>query len=85
MIINLTAGGVLESTIMYGVVHGIWVGIRWITNRSAAELRRERNRIIHHHVKNGHDDRLKHCKADACIKLRKSEQIVPELPVFHLD
>jgi hypothetical protein len=89
MIINITPAGVIESTVMYGVVHGIWLGIKWFIHRAEKELkkemRRERNRIIHNHVKTGHEGRLKHCVDEACLKLRRPVQPLPEQPGLHTE
>lgn len=90
MIINITATGVIESTIMYGVVHGIWLGIKWFIGRAEKELkkevRRERNRIIHSHVKTGHGGRLKHCVDEACLSLRRrAQEPATELPGPHTE
>jgi hypothetical protein len=79
MVINITPGGVIESTIMYGVVHGIWQIIKKMSRAALVEARRERNRIIHMHVKTGHEGRLKHCVDEACASLRKPA------PVQHLE
>jgi hypothetical protein len=35
------------------------------------EFRKERNRIIHRHVKSGHSDRLKQCADQDCSSLRR--------------
>lgn len=90
MSINITPVGVIESTIMYGIVHAIWLAIKWFAGRLKKEAkkaaRRERNRIIHRHVKTGHEGRLKHCDDNDCTNLRSSappltqaEQVPPEL------
>jgi hypothetical protein len=70
MIINITPAGVIESTIMYGVVHGIWLLLKKGAHAAYKEARAERNRIIHSHVKTGHEGRLKHCLDEACLSLR---------------
>ena len=82
MIINITPTGVLESTLMYGIVHGVWLVLKKFTKLAYDEARAERNRIIHSHVKSGHKGRLKHCIDDACASLRKpapGQQEQPEL------
>lgn len=78
MIINITPGGVIESTIMYGVVHGIWLLIKKFTKAAYREARLERDRIIHNHVKTGHKGRLKHCVDEACLSLRKPGPVQQE-------
>lgn len=80
MIINITPTGVLESTIMYGVVHAIWKGIKWCASAAYREARKERNRIIHNHVKTGHEGRLKHCIDEACLSLRMPVRQVQQGP-----
>lgn len=82
MIINITAATVIESTIMYGLVHGIWLLIKNAAKTAYKEARRERNRIIRAHVKAGHESRLKHCVDEACFSLRTPvpAQVEPELP-----
>lgn len=71
MIINITPTGVIESTLMYGIVHGIWLLAKRVTKAAYKEVRLERNRIIHNHVKTGHEGRLKHCIDEACLSLRR--------------
>lgn len=66
----LTTTTILESTVTYGIVHAVWVGIRWVAKRVTTELRKERNRIIRNHVKADHEGRLKHCLDEACASLR---------------
>lgn len=75
----LTTTTLIESTVTYGIVHGIWVGIKILGRRGMSEMRKERNRIIHNHVKTGHGGRLKHCLDEACASLRNpaSPQPVP--------
>lgn len=85
MIINITPTGVIESTIMYGIVHGVWLLIKNFTKTAYKEARAERNRIIKRHVKTGHEGRLKHCIDEACLSLRKPAQQAPELPASHTD
>lgn len=71
MIINITPAGVIESTLMYGIVHGVWLLLKKIGKTAYKEVRAERDRIIHNHVKSGHEGRLKHCIDEACLSLRK--------------
>lgn len=78
MIINITPTGVVESTIMYGVVHAIWSGAKIIFRQAEKEMRLERNRIIHRHVKSGHKGHPLHCFDDVCLSLRKPGQPLPE-------
>jgi hypothetical protein len=73
MIINITPAGVLESTIMYGIVHGVWLVGKKLGVITYKEVRAERNRIIHRHVKTGHETRLKQCPDDECTSLRSWE------------
>lgn len=80
MIINITPAGVIESTIMYGVVHGIWLIIKRGAKEAYREARKERNRIIRHHVKTGHEGRLKHCIDEACLSLRMPVRQVQQEP-----
>lgn len=84
MIINVTPTGVLESTIMYGIVHAIWSGVKIVFKIGIKEARAERNRIIKRHVKGGHEDRLKHCIDEGCFSLRKPVQN-REPQAFHTD
>jgi hypothetical protein len=74
MTINITPVGVIESTLMYGIVHAIWIVIKWFGKRLEKEVRQERNQIIKTHVKTGHEGRLKHCVDEACISLRRPVQ-----------
>lgn len=67
----LTTTTIIESTITYGIVHGIWVGMRWVAKHTFSELRKERNHIIRNHVKADHEGRLKNCLDEACASLRK--------------
>lgn len=60
--INITATGVIESSIVYGIVHAIWTCIKW----GFKHLETESGRIIQAHVKNGHKARFKHCFEDDC-------------------
>lgn len=87
MIINVTPTGVVESTIMYGIVHAIWSGVKIVFKLGVKEVRAERNRIIHNHVKAGHEGRLKHCIDEACLSLRRPAlvQQQPEQPGPHTD
>ena len=71
MIINITPAGVIESTIMYGIVHGVWTVAKRLGFAAYKEVRAERNRIIKRHVKAGHESRLKHCPDLVCLSLRK--------------
>lgn len=70
MLINLTPTSVIESTIMYGIVHGIWSISKMVVNRFGKEVREERDRIIHRHVKAGHECRLRECSDLICASLR---------------
>lgn len=70
MVINITPINVIESTIMYGIVHGIWVILKMVYRKLEREARSERNRIIKRHVKAGHGDRLKLCPDPDCLSLR---------------
>lgn len=63
--INITVAEIITSVILYGLVHGIWTGIKW----GLKHLETEAGQIIEVHVKNGHSARLKHCTEDGCIKL----------------
>lgn len=60
--INITGTGVVESTIVYGIVHSIWTGIKW----GLKHLETEAGQVIHAHVKNNHRVRFKHCFEDSC-------------------
>lgn len=56
---------------------------RKVVSRLDNELRKERNRIIHKHVKTGHLGRLKHCADRDCFSLRKpgfAQQLVDSQP-----
>jgi hypothetical protein len=56
---------------------------RRVVNKLDNEFRKERNRIIHNHVKTGHLGRLKHCADSACASLRKpgfAQQAVDSQP-----
>lgn len=70
---NITPLGVIESTLMYGIVHTIWKIIKYFANRLERETRAERNRIIQWHVKGGHNGRLKSCTDPQCLRLRTPE------------
>lgn len=70
MVVNITPGAIIESTIIYGIVHGIWTCIKICLKKVEDEARRERNRIIRHHVKTGHNRRFKHCLDGECSSLR---------------
>lgn len=70
MIINISAATVIESTLMYGIVHGIWLLIRKVSKEAYKRARTQRDHIIRMHVKGGHEGRLKHCVDDACASLR---------------
>jgi hypothetical protein len=86
MIINITPAGVIESTLMYGIVHGVWLLLKKIARAGYKELRAERDRIIHNHVKAGHEGRLKHCIDEACISLRMpARESVQEVPAPHIE
>jgi hypothetical protein len=56
--INLTLQEVMTATVLYGIVHGIWVVAR--------HLETETGRIIKSHVKSGHKAHFKECKEDSC-------------------
>lgn len=77
----LTTNTIIESTITYGIVHVIWVGLHLVSKKIYAETRKERNRIIHNHVETGHQGRLKHCLDEACTSLRKPAMPQPEQAV----
>lgn len=64
--ISITAGGVIESTIIYGIVHGIWVIIKWLIKQVEHKTAEE----IRAHVKNGHNTRFKYCLEGSCAKLQ---------------
>lgn len=86
MIINITPAGIIESTIMYGVVHGIWLLLKGGAKSAYREARRERNKIIKRHVKAGHESRLKHCVDELCFSLRKPAPSQPTVPqALHTD
>jgi hypothetical protein len=70
MVVNITPGAIIESTIIYGIVHGIWSCIKVCLKKAEDEARRERNRIIKHHVKTGHSSRFKHCLDGNCSSLQ---------------
>lgn len=80
---NITPLNVLESTLMYGIVHSIWKILKYLFNKAEKETRAERNRIIQRHVKAGHKGRLKECLDEACLSLRTPELVQPEH--YHLD
>lgn len=44
--------------------------VRIIVRRMADEARKERNRIIRHHVKTGHKSRFKTCIEGECVSLQ---------------
>lgn len=64
--ITITTGQVIESTIMFGIIHAIWACIKW----GLKHLETDTGRIIDKHVKDGHHQRLTHCFEAGCIKLR---------------
>lgn len=86
MIINIPPHIILESTVIYGIVHLIWYCIKtifnWLQHELREEVRQERNRIINRHVKTGHDSRLKHCLDSECSSLQNLE---PRSPITVLD
>lgn len=63
--INITTGAVITSTVIYGIVHAIWSGIKW----GLRHLQTDTGQIINKHVKDGHHVRLTKCYQDACAKL----------------
>lgn len=81
MVLNITTTGIVESTIIFGIVHTIWLVIKYVAKvvwkLVVDEVRRERNRIIKHHVKAGHDSPLKHCMDVACASLRSPQPVQP--------
>jgi hypothetical protein len=56
--IHLTANEIATATILYGIVHGIWMIIR--------HLETQTGRIIKAHVKNGHRSRFEQCGEESC-------------------
>ncbi len=68
----ITTVTIIESVVSYGIVHGIWIGLKWLGEKGVSELRKERNRIIRNHVKSGHNTKLENCTNDSCPQLRAS-------------
>jgi hypothetical protein len=62
MTINITLTEIITSLLLYGIVHGIWVVMRYLVN----QLETETGRIIHTHVREGHSDRFKQCLTGDC-------------------
>lgn len=58
---------------------------RWLIS----EARRERNKIIDHHVKSGHKDRFKTCTEGSCASIRTPEpqhqHLLGSLPEIEAD
>jgi hypothetical protein len=78
MVINLAPESIIESTIIYGLAHGIWSCIKIALKKVEDEVRVERNRIIKHHVKTGHVSRFKHCLDGECSSLQNLVQPEPQ-------
>lgn len=53
--------------------------IRLLAQAIDKGIRKERNRVIHIHVKTGHKSRLKHCIEDGCASLRNLVPLQAEL------
>jgi hypothetical protein len=70
---------------MYGIVHGIWSCSKIVMKKLESEARKERNRIIHKHVKTGHWGRLKHCLDVDCSSLQSSLPELQEQPERQLE
>lgn len=60
------------NSIISLIIHAVTFA-RWSESYAAKEMRKLRNNIIKHHVKTGHEGRLKHCADLACSSLRKQE------------
>jgi hypothetical protein len=63
--LDITIRLIIESTILYGIVHGNWKLIKW----SIKYLQTDSVKIINQHVKDGHNSRLKHCVKNSCFIL----------------
>lgn len=63
--IHITTGAVITSTVIYGIVHAIWTGLKW----GLRHLESDTGRIIEVHVKDGHHKRLTHCFEGGCARL----------------
>lgn len=62
--ISITTAGIIESTIIYGIVHTIWMFI----NKALKHLETDAGQIITIHVKDGHHARLSKCIKEGCIR-----------------
>lgn len=69
-----------DTVILYGFGHGIWAIIKHLTRK----LETETGRIIRHHVKSGHDARLKNCVMCDYVT-RKTAVVQPEFPPTQLE
>lgn len=62
---NITLAEVVTTTVMFGIVHGIWTTVKW----GLRQLKTDTGKIIDKHVKEGHKNPLKHCFVKDCIRL----------------
>ena len=80
--------GIPIPTLEQVIVGTELVFILYIPKRVVSKLdgafRTERNKIIHRHVKTGHDSRLKQCTDFACASLRNPSAYLQGQQVFDL-
>lgn len=65
MNVHISASEVITGMLLYGIIHGTYKILGYFRK----QLQSEAGRIIHQHIKDGHETRLKRCVTDECIKL----------------
>lgn len=83
MNVHITASEIVTGMLLYGIIHGAYKILGYFRK----QLQTEAGRIIHQHIKDGHNSRLKHCVEASCATLgmlegrleQQSEQVRQEL------
>lgn len=65
MNVHISASEVITGMLLYGIIHGTYKILGYFRK----QLQTEAGRIIHQHIKDGHDSRLKHCVEASCATL----------------
>lgn len=71
--INITIPTIIESTIMYGIVHGIWIVIKKVYASAEDKARVERKRLHKHirvHRESDHKGHFATCRHPECVPIR---------------
>jgi hypothetical protein len=72
MVITLTPTSIINSTILFGIIHLIYWSVKRFSVYALKEIGEERAKIIRRHKKDGHESRLKYCDHPDCEGLTVS-------------